>query len=269
MSKFCTSCGASLNDDATFCTACGTKLAAPAAAPAPAPAANDATATESTPLDALKEKTTKAFNDFKNNPQRNTYIGIACVAVVVIILVIVLVNLISGGYKGALKGYFGAIEDKDGKDYAQALMSDDMIDVVLDEADIDKDDFYDNYKEQAKSSYNTLKEDFGSSLSISFDVVDKEKIDKDDLEDLEDGLDLIYDGIKVSKGYEVELEITVEGKDDEDTFDAVGTVLKVDGDWIVTSLQVKDCRTLNVSGMMGLDSLMGGFGGYGDFDDWF
>lgn len=261
MSKFCTSCGASLDDNATFCTACGTKLAAPAAAPA----ANDGSAAASTPLDDLKDKSLKAINDFKNNPQRNTYIGIACVAVLAIILIIVVVSLISGGYKGALKDYFGAIEDKDGEAYAEALMSDDMIDYILDESGDDEDDFYDGYKDSAKSAYNSLKEEFGSGISISFDVTDKEKIDKDDLEDIEDALNMLYDDVKVSKGYEIELEIEVEGKDDDDTFDAVATMLKVDGDWIISYLAVDGCRPLNVAGMGldGIGSIMD------DLGDWF
>lgn len=255
MSKFCTSCGASLDDNATFCTACGTKLAAPApapaqAAPAQATPAQAATANaEGTPLDALKDKTVDAFNSFKNNPNRNTIIGIAAIAVAVIILIILLVSLLSGGYKGALKDYFGSIEDKDGKAYAQATMSGDMIDEMLDESGLKKDKFYDGYKAVAKSTYNNLKEDFGSGIKIDFDVTDKEKIDKDDLEDLETLLAFVMEDIKISKGYEVELEVTVEGKDDEDTFDAEATVLKVDGDWIVMDLSVEDCRALNISGM--------------------
>ncbi len=262
MSKFCTSCGASLDDNATFCTACGAKLAAPAAAPA----ANDGSTAASTPLDDLKDKSLKAINDFKNNPQRNTYIGIACVAVLAIILIIVVVNLISGGYKGALKDYFGAIEDKDGEAYAEALFSDDMIDYILDESGDDEDDFYDGYKDKAKNAYSSLKDEYGSGISISFDVTDKEKIDKDDLEDLEDSLNELYDdNINVSKGYEVELEIEVEGKDDDDTFDATAVMIKADGDWIISVLIVDGCRPLNIAGM-GLDSLGSMLGG---LDSWF
>lgn len=248
MSKFCTSCGASLDDNATFCTACGAKLAAPVAA-AQAPAQEATANAEGTPIDALKDKTVNAFNSFKNNPNRNTILGIAAIAILVIILIVVVVNLFTGGYKGALKDYFGSIEDKDGKAYAQSTMSGDMIDEMIDESGLKKDKFYDGYKAVAKSTYNKLKEDFGSGIEIDFEVTDKEKIDKDDLEDLETILAFAMEDIKISKGYDLELEVTVEGKDDDDTFDAVATVLKVDGDWIVMNLNVEDCRALNISGM--------------------
>lgn len=245
MSKFCTSCGASLDDNATFCTSCGAKLAVSSAQAASTAASDEA----ATPLDALKDKSIEAFNNFKNNPKRNTYIGIAAIAVVAIVLIILLVNLISGGYKGALKDYFGAIEDKDGKAYAKSQMSDDMIDYMMDEEDIDKDDFYDGYKAGTKSTYNALKEEFGSGIKISFDVTDKEKIEKDKLEVYEAFLLETIEDIKVSKGYEVELEIEVEGKDDDETFDADAVMLKVNGDWIIADLKVEDCSALNVNGM--------------------
>lgn len=249
MSKFCTSCGASLDDNATFCTACGAKLAAPVAA-AQAPAQEATANAEGTPIDALKDKTVNAFNSFKNNPNRNTILGIAAIAVLVIILIVVVVNLFTGGYKGALKDYFGSIEDKDGKAYIHSILPEDMIDEAIDEIkdnDGKKDDFYNLYKAGVKSTYNNLKEDFGSGIEIDFDVTDKEKIDKDDLEDLEDKS--YYEDLKISKGYELELEVTVEGKDDDDTFDAEAVVIKVDGDWVIYSLAVEDCRVLNVTFM--------------------
>lgn len=261
MSKFCTSCGASLADNATFCTSCGAKLAATANTASAA-----TTADGDTPLDALKEKTVNAINGFKNSPQRNTYIGIAAIAVAVILLIVILVNLLSGGYKGALKGYFGAIEDKDGKAYAKSVLSGDMIDYMEYEGDMDKDEIYDSYEDSAKNTYSDLKDDFGSGVKISFDVTGKEKIDKDDCETLEDTLNLIYDDVKVSKGYNVELEITVEGKDDEDEFDAEATVVKVDGDWIVMSLVVEDLDALDVLGGVDLGSLGSLLGGLGAFD---
>ncbi len=264
MSKFCTSCGASLADNATFCTACGAKLAAPATPVANTAPAAATTADGNTPLDALKDKTVNAINSFKNSPQRNTYIGIAAIAVAVIVLIVILVNLLSGGYKGALKDYFGAIEDKDGKAYAKSVLSGDMIDYMEDEGDMDKDDIYDVYEVSAKSAYSKLKEDFGSGIEISFDVTDKEKLDKDECEDLEDMLNLVYDDVKVSKGYTVELEITVEGKDDDDEFDAEAGIVKVDGDWVIMYLEVEDLSALDVAGGVNMGSLGSLLGDLGD-----
>lgn len=253
MSKFCTSCGASLDDNATFCTACGTKLAAPAAqAPAQEAVANNDS--NGTPLDALMSKSAGLLDSFKNSPNRNTYLGIGASVIGVILIVIILVSLLSGGYKGALKDYFGAIEDKDSKAYAKSIMSGDMIDTMMDKGDLDKDEFYDMYKGTVKSTYSALKEEFGSDIKIDFDVTDKEKIDDDELEAFETLMGMMFKDMKVSKGYMVELEIEVEGDDDDDTFDAEGVLLKVDGDWIVASLDVEGLRVLNTEGF-DLDSL--------------
>lgn len=251
MSKFCTKCGATLDDNATFCTACGSKAEATAAS---TPAGNNGSAATAgeTPLDQLKQKSVQMMNNFNSNPKKNTYIGIAVVAVAAIILIVLIASLLGGGYKGALKGYFGAICDKDGKDYLNATTPSVLQKYFDKEEDIDKDDQIKHAKSVAKSAYSKLEDDFGKDLKISFKIVDKEKADKDDLDDMEELLNAEFDDeikFKLGAAYNLELELTIKGDDDkEDEIDAEAIVMKVNGDWVVTYFKCDDYSALNTYG---------------------
>lgn len=247
MSKFCTNCGASMNDNAVFCTSCGAKNdVAPTASnipSQPAPAAEGAT-----PIDQLKSKTAQAISGFKNSPQRNTYIGIGVVAVAAIVLIVLLFVLLGGGYKGALNDYFDAICDKDGEAYLEATTPEDIIKYLDKEEDYDRDDQESDAKDTVKRKYSGLKEEFGNDIKISYKVTDKDKVDKDDIDDLNDLLEDEYDDlkIKVKAAYELELELKIKGDDDkEDEIEADAYVCKINGDWIVLSLSCKDYSELN------------------------
>lgn len=241
-----------MDDNAVFCTACGAKNDVPAAS-ANANQSNSGSSGE-TPLDQLKGKTSEAISNFKNSPQKNTYIGIAVVAVAVVVLIILLVKLLGGSYKGALGDYFDAICEKDGEAYLEITTPDKLLDYLEDEKDQDIDDMEDAAKENVKSKYSDLKDDFGSDMKISFKVTDKEKADKDDLDDLNDMIDELYDGdlkLKFKAAYELELELKIKGDDDkEDGIEATAYVCKINGDWIVLSVSCDDYRALNTYGSL-------------------
>lgn len=243
MSKFCTKCGAAMDDNATFCTACGNKMGAPAPA-ANAPANNDGAAAADTPLDQMKEKSMQAINNFKNDPNRNTYIGIVAVVIVVILLIVLIASMFGGGYKGALKDYFKSICKKDGELYMECTMPDKLIDYMEDEMDVDKDDLEKQYNKTVKNVYSDLKDDFGSDPKISFKITDKEKADKDDREEAEEGLEyMLGDDIKwkIGAAYNLDLELTIKGDDDkEDEIEATAVIMKLNGDWVVASFECDD-----------------------------
>lgn len=248
MSKFCTKCGATLDDNATFCTACGAKSEVTAAS-TPAAGSGAAAASGGTPLDQLKQKSMQAISGFNNNPKKNTYIGIAAVAVAAVILIVLIISALGGGYKGALNDYFSGICNKDGKDYLNATSPGVIQKYLKKEEDIDKDDQIKGAKATAKSKYDRLEDYFGKDLKISYKITDKEKYDKDDLEDIEDFMNSFYDDeikFKFSAAYDLELELTIKGKDDkEDEIEAEATVVKINGDWVVMSFDCDDFSALN------------------------
>lgn len=249
MSKFCTKCGATLDDNATFCTACGAKSEVTAAASAPAGNSGASAAAGETPLDQLKQKSMQAISGFNNNPKKNTYIGIAVVAVAAIILIVLIANALGGGYKGALNSYFSGICNKDGKEYLSATSPGVVQKYLKKEEDIDKNDQIKAAKSSAKSKYDRLEDYFGKDLKISYKITEKEKYDKDDLEDIEDFMNSFYDDeikFKLGGAYDLELELTIKGKDDkEDEIDATATVVKINGDWVITDFDCDDFGALN------------------------
>lgn len=114
---------------------------------------------------------------------KTALIGIfAAAAVLVVLLIVLLVNLL-GGYKKPIKAYFKAANASTAQDKSYLLP-----------AQFEKR----NYK-------------------YSFEIKDKEKIDKDDLEDLADIFDDKYDEeYKFSKGYVVEVKAVYENKEEDE-----------------------------------------------------
>ena len=111
MSKFCTTCGASLEDNATFCTNCGTPQDANnqqnnAAPNGQTPAASAADAVKNTfsgvSFSSVKDSLT--MDNIKNitkKPNKNTIIGLCVIAVVVIAVIVLLCVLLLGGGRRA------------------------------------------------------------------------------------------------------------------------------------------------------------------------
>jgi len=79
-----------------------------------------------------------------------------------------------------------------------------------------------------------MEDKYGKNIKISVDFKDKEKLDKDDIEDIENDFDDMYDEkISISKAYEVECEFTIKGKDDKDTDETSITVGKIGSRWYI------------------------------------
>ena len=124
------------------------------------------------------------------------------------------------------------LEDEYGKNWKYSYDVDDK-------DDLDKDDLKD------------IKDEFKATGKDLIDLADRIlDLDNDDLKDLADDMGLKKDELKdlaeaikdlgktiksadVKKGYEVELEVKIEGKDDDDSFDADIAVVKADGSWVI------------------------------------
>lgn len=98
------------------------------------------------------------------------------------------------------------------------------------------DDKLDDVEEMLEKAWESEFEE--GKPRVSYKVEDKDKLDKDELEDIEESieaqlkaLDADDDDVKVTKGYEYELEITTKYDGDKETEDETITVVKVDGKW--------------------------------------
>lgn len=253
MSKFCTTCGATLDDSATFCTNCGTPQQ-PSAAPVggavsggATPAANAAAGVKNAfanvkenikPKEIIDSMTLDNIKNITKNPNKNTIIGLSvCGGVFIILLVIILVLIFGSPYKKALNNFFDAMEDCNGKKYISATMCDFMKEDAEDDLDDDYDSLEEYWDEKLEKWKDDAEEEYGDNLKYSYKVKKAKKLSDSKLKSAQKSYkkryDLDSDEVKVTKGYEVKCKVTVKGSDDDDTNTVTYYVLKVNGDWIV------------------------------------
>ncbi len=114
---------------------------------------------------------------------------IALVAIVAIIAVVVVlcVTLLGGGYKKVLKENVKLINEHEESDEPFAKLSDvdgivyelyDKMNSIMEMEDTDS---------AYEKSIEILEDEFGDDYKVTYKIVEKEKVDKDDLEDYEDG----------------------------------------------------------------------------------
>lgn len=266
---FCSNCGAKLEDGAGFCPACGAKQAAEAKAVQPAETPKAATG-----------NVTKAKKD------NNSLIGIIAVAVVALLVIFLGVKLFGSNYKTPLKKAAKSFnrQTTDVMDYMGALPKfvksayKDGMSLI---GDLDKDvrkEAESHIKDTLKDFYDSAEDEYGRNVKLSFKVTEKEKLDKDELEELQNGYSGIVDAlesygvdltdkdtytelledsdfsksdikkvanfgkslakelknVKITKGYRLTVDLTLKGKDDEDTLEDVELyVVKMNGKWCI------------------------------------
>ena len=68
-------------------------------------------------------------------------------------------------------------------------------------------------------------------------MTDKDELSDKKLKNIQEGLKDNYDIPKksVTKGYKVDVDMTIKGKDDEDTNETTLYIVKIKGDWYVCS----------------------------------
>lgn len=127
------------------------------------------------------------------------------------------------------------LEDEYGKNWKYSFEIDDK-------DDLDKDDLKD-VKDEFKATGKDLIDFADRILDLDNDdlkdLADDMGLKKDELKDLAEAIKDLGKAIKsadVKKGYEVELEVKIEGKDDDDSTDEEITVVKADGNWVIPTL---------------------------------
>lgn len=172
-------------------------------------------------------------NDIKTMVMENKekVIGLAVIVVVVIALLAI---LLGGGYKKPIKNVIKAANT--GKvTYALKAMPKQVQKEYKDD-----DDILENIEKSLESSKKADKKEFGDNVKYSVEILDKIKIEKEDLEDTEDEVGEMFeaqklvddsDDVKISKGYKVAVKETTKGKKKKEVdYDTV-YVYKVNGRW--------------------------------------
>ena len=241
--KFCSKCGAQLEDSVKFCAGCGEAQEA---------AATQENFTYEQPAaDAQPAQSNGGFNDVIEKGKKMTngkvwLIPVLAVgAVVALILVIFFFRSVLGSgavtKKGAVNAYFKALAKRDAKAYVNATMSPSMLKAFLEDGD------YDNKKElieELQDEYDEYEEDYedwyGEKYKVKFKKIKIEDMDKCDRDDIKDLIEEIEDEtdvkVKISQMYEVEVSYKYWDCDDEEwekVKDREMIIYKSAGNWYV------------------------------------
>ena len=253
MPKFCTVCGASIPDDATFCTNCGSPQGQPAPAPAfqqtpspqqPAgPSGQNSAAysmlnaiNQGQPQQAYQQPAAAAPRPgLSDKAKKGIILGIAGIAAVAVI-VILLIVLLSGGYKKPVDDLVKALETGKGEYYIKTLAESERKsreeDFAANSSKFDSlEEFYDD---RLSSSRKSLADRYGDDFSISYSITDKKEVSDSRLKSYaSEYLSDFGKKVDVTAGYTLRIEVNWKGSKKDEDGDKSITVLKVDGDWVL------------------------------------
>ena len=196
---FCENCGKENISGAKFCEGCGTPLTV--TEPVVAPLEPVGAGNKVTPI------------------------------IVALIAIVVVAGLIFGGislfggnkFMKPMNNLIKSLEKEDADFFLKAIPEE-----FADE--LDREDLKE--LEKAYEIGNEILEDeYGKNVKIKAKVVDKEKLDDDDIEDLEGTFVADLDVDDIDEAYEVEYKVTVKGKKDKEEAKWETYVAKIDGKW--------------------------------------
>ncbi len=152
---------------------------------------------------------------------------IAAIVIVAIALVIVLLNGGNKSYKAAIKQFMQAMEDED-----MSAMVETFPKPLREELKSEMLSWYGS-EEVFWAAYSTMIEDYcGSNAKLSYEIMDAEPYDAEDLIEIEEVLADDYDyECNVTAAYEVEVEITYKGRDGEYSEYVDFLAMEIKGEW--------------------------------------
>ena len=209
--KFCSNCGCQMEDSVKFCGSCGAVQ-------------EDANAQENfaygQPEAAQAGGSNNGFDAIMEKGKQLTngkvwLIPVAAVAAIFVIWFVIFffTSIIGSGSvtkKGAVKAYYEALAERDGKAYVNATMSPSMLKAVLESGDYDnKKELIEELDEEYEEEAEDYEDWYDTKLKVKYKNIEIEDMDKCDKDDIEDVVDYIEDysdvKVKISQMYEVEV----------------------------------------------------------------
>ncbi|HKL79710.1 MAG TPA: zinc ribbon domain-containing protein [Mobilitalea sp.] len=231
---FCSNCGSEVKEGLAFCSQCGTKVA-------------DATPQNEVPQYSAPQNTSpqgmqgQVPNAYVNNnqgtkkPNNNKVIGMVVVGVVALLAIFALLKIVglftTPAYEKPLKYMTEGMEDGSFKKMMKAFP-----DYMTDPIDEQIDNYYDGETDEFMDMFTDgLENEFGKRIKMSYKVTDKDKLDKDDIESMEEDIEYSSDKkINIKEAYELEVEMTIKGSKGKETEDTEMTVIKIGSKWYLT-----------------------------------
>ena len=216
---YCGKCGAKNEPGAAFCGSCGAPLEAPAQAKAPViegePVSTAATGTQ--------------------NSGKYKKIGIAAVAAVAVLVVIAAVSLLGGRSDTATaERFFDAVFAADAEAIVD-LIPPDLIDAAIEESGYSRAEVEAEFQQMASEMSYALGalDSLGDGVDISYNAVDSEEMDPDQLRYLQEQYDALHVDVSDARTVEVELRMQMRsmGLDESTTIDI--PVIQVGRSWYI------------------------------------
>jgi len=249
MSKVCFNCGEILDDDSKFCTKCGTGMDTEAPAPEKKsdaiteavdkvkPAVNEALEKGKEVAGEIAQKVKAIKVDellakAKAEPVK-FLIPVAAVAVVIVLLVVL---LSAKPYTGAVKTMLDVV-GKGKVEKLEKMAPAEYWDYFEDKYNMDVDDAIDEMEDAWEDSMDAMEEEYGDNVKLKYKVLKAKKLSDRKISKIADALDDQYDidGDTVKAAYDLELEMTIKGSEDDDTNEMDVTVVKIGGKWYLIS----------------------------------
>ena len=252
---FCEKCGKDNPEGMKFCEACGAPLeAAEAVEEVTEEVSQEAVEVEA--VEEVAEEVTEtaepeaeapaseeiyeeapAPEEGEDNKERIIKIAAAIVVLIVALFCVIKIGscAVHCGPTAPIKKELKLMNDKKitEKDVEKYLKSipDEILEIQMGEQK--ESDFVEQRTESLEQTRKAIEKKYGSNVKYSFEVVDRTKLTKEEIEEIEDEYKEYYDKkIDVKKGYKYMLKTKVKGKKEKDVTYSEETVIKVDGKWI-------------------------------------
>lgn len=218
---FCSNCGSEMKEGSVFCSNCGTKTA-------------DSLQQATGNTQGMPNYTSNSYTGVSqqmNKPNNNKIIGMAVVGVAALAVLFIVFKLFGAittpGYEKPIKYVCEGIEKGSFKTMMKAF-PEYITDQLEDRYGEDLDDQMDDLVE-------SLEDEYGKRVKVSYKITDKDKLDKDDIEDLEDRIKYNYDEkVKIKEAYELEVSMKIKGSEDKDEDETDVTVIKIGSKWYLS-----------------------------------
>jgi len=216
MAKFCMNCGAEKEDENLLCPAC-TNSQQPTTEVSPEQEQQAILEGQNVVNEQFADGSS-TVTVAKRKKQFYIVMGVAVLAIIMIIALI----FGGSGYMGPIKKMCKGIESGNAKYLLSTIPKE-----VVKADSIEKDDLQlsmDGLKE-------TLEDQYGKNIKVTYKKLQAKKMDKDDLTDLKDDLKEYYNVNGVSEAYNIKVSMEIKGNEDSDVNVTDVVVMKIKGKW--------------------------------------
>ncbi len=211
MANYCSNCGVPVNPDALACGNCGAALTSGSG--------------KVFDPEALK----LLINRNKTKIMSIARIAVPAVAALIVLVIIICAIAANSGAKGAAKKYFKAIQKQNVEDYIELMPANSKLYYASEE------DLYDDVEDSLATTMDYLETEYGKNVKFKIKNIEKDELTNKRFKLITSAYSVndTLKAIEIEKAYEVEFELSVKGKDDDDKSDASLVLIKEDGDWKV------------------------------------